>query len=81
MNLSSESQELMNRLINHYDFSKDKKTPIEQKQLDNTLHIFHNNLMMADKWSSAKKTISKVKKNIFIIKLELITVTIICIGF
>ena len=42
MNLSSESQELMNRLINHYDFSKDKKTPIEQKQLDNTLHIFHN---------------------------------------
>lgn len=64
MNLSSESQELMDRLINHYDFSKDKKTPVEQKQLDNTLHIFHNDLMLADRWSSAKKTISKVKKNI-----------------
>ena len=64
MNLSSESQDLMDRLINHYDFSKDKKTLLEQKQFTNTLHIFHNDLIMADRWSSAKKTMLKVKKNI-----------------
>ena len=61
MNFSEESEEITNLLLPLFNDVLVKKTHLKQKKIDNILKMFYNEIKLADRWATAKKTLNKIR--------------------
>lgn len=61
MNFSEESEEITNLLLPLFNNVLVKKSQLKQKKIDNILKIFYNEIKLADRWATAKKTLDKIR--------------------
>ena len=61
MNFSEESEEITKLLLPLVNTVLVKKSPLQQKKVDNILKIFYNEIKLADIWASSKKTLNEIK--------------------
>lgn len=64
MSFTPESEELIKLLLPDFDKFLVKKTPLQQKKLDNILKILYNDIKLAERWASAKDTLSRIKTHL-----------------
>ena len=64
MSFSPDSEELMKLILPDFDNFLVKKTPLQQKKLDNILKILYNDIKLAERWSSAENTLSRIKTHL-----------------
>ena len=64
MNFSSDSEELIKLLLPDFDHFLVKKTPLQQKKLDNIFKILYNDIKLAERWASAKDTLTRIKTHL-----------------
>ena len=64
MSFSLDSEELMKLILPDFDNFLVKKTPLQQKKLDNILKILYNDIKLAERWSSAENTLSRIKTHL-----------------
>ena len=64
MSFSPDSKELMKLILPDFDSFLVKKTPLQQKKLDNILKILYNDIKLAERWASAENTLSRIKTHL-----------------
>jgi len=64
MSFSPDSEELMKLILPDFDSFLVKKTPLQQKKLDNILKILYNDIKLAERWASAENTLSRIKTHL-----------------
>ena len=64
MSFTPESEELIKLILPDFDDFLVKKTPLQQKKLDNILKILYNDIKLAERWASAKDTLSRIKTHL-----------------
>ena len=64
MNFSSDSEELIKLLLPDFDHFLVKKTPLQQKKLDNIFKILYNDIKLAERWATAKDTLTRIKTHL-----------------
>ena len=61
MNFTQETENIMKPFISKFDKFLVKKTPIQQKKMDNMLKILYNEIKLAFIWANAAKTLQSIK--------------------
>lgn len=64
MNFSQETEKIMKPFISKFDKFLLKKSPLEQKKMDNILKILYNEIKMAFIWANANRTLQKIKTHL-----------------